>query len=235
MYLFTDLGPLVIFAKVRAQRGIYDGVSSPRNLALMQYCSHLYAINPEVSARMIYTRDAGMHSGGWWKNPDYERCLHLSISFCVNPTDAPLPFDAKRAELIARAFFGGDCAKAWVEPPYSAEGKACEVFHYRVFCNEGSAADHPAPRGLQPRGHGSELEIIQRDSRLHAGTGAGTVVEGGIRMMTMEQFAEELRRSDLAGNAVPAGKGDARNTGRRSERPARRDHSATARRRPIAA
>ena len=137
MYLFTDLGPLVIFAKVRAQRGIYDGVSSPRNLTLMQYCSHLYAINPEASARMIYTRDAGMHSGGWWKNPDYERCLHLSISFCVNPTDAPLPFDAKQAELIARAFFGDDCSKAWVEPPYSAEGKACEVFHYRVFCNEG--------------------------------------------------------------------------------------------------
>jgi hypothetical protein len=137
MHLFTDLGPLVRFAKLRARRGIYDGTSSPANMALMQLCGHLYAINPEASARMIYTRDAGHHSGGWWKNPDYERCLHLSISFCVNPTDAPLPFDRREAEKIARAFFEDDCAKAWVEPPYSPRGIKLEVYHYRLFCDEG--------------------------------------------------------------------------------------------------
>jgi hypothetical protein len=137
MHLFTELGPLLRFAKLRALRGTYDGTVGRRNMALIQQCAHLYAINPEASARMIYTRDAGHHSGGWFKNPDYERCLHLSISFCVNPTDAPLPFDRKQAELIARAVYGDDCAKAWVEPPCSPEGIKCEVYHYRLFCDAG--------------------------------------------------------------------------------------------------
>lgn len=137
MILFTDLGPLVAFARLRAQRRFYDGTNLPANMALMQLCAHLYAINPEVSARMIYTRDIGHHSGGWWKNPAYERCVHLSVSFCVNPTDAPLPFDRKEAEKIALAFFGDDCAKAWVEPPVTPEGIKCGVYHYRLFCDEG--------------------------------------------------------------------------------------------------
>jgi len=137
MMLFTDLGPLVQFARLRAKRDAYDGRPTKRNMALMRMCAHLYAINPEVSARMIYTRDVGHHSNGWWKNPDYERCLHLSISFCVNPTDAPLPFDAKQAQKIAEAFFEGDTRKCWVEPPYSPEGKRNEVYHYRLFCDAG--------------------------------------------------------------------------------------------------
>lgn len=137
MILFTELGPLVRFAKLRAMRGTYDGVVSDRNMKLMRFCSHLYSINPEVSARMIYTRDVGHHSSGWFKNPDYERAMHLSISFCVNPTDQPLPFDRKQAEKIARAFFEDDCSKAWVEPPYSTDGKRCGVYHYRIFCDPG--------------------------------------------------------------------------------------------------
>lgn len=135
--LFTALGPLVRFAKLRAQRGTYDGRTDARNMRLINQCRHLYAINPEVSARLIYTRDVGHHSSGWWKNPDYERCLHLSISFCVNPTDAPLPFDRKTAQEIATAFFEDDTRKCWVEPPYSPEGKHADVHHYRLFCDEG--------------------------------------------------------------------------------------------------
>src|SRR5690606_31231568 len=83
---FTELGPLVRFAKLRALRGLYDGKVNPRNMALMRACTHLYAVAPDVSACLIYTRDVGHHSNGWWKNPDYERCRHLSISFSVHPT-----------------------------------------------------------------------------------------------------------------------------------------------------
>lgn len=137
MILFTDLEPLVRFARLRAQRGTYDGRADDRNMRLMRQCAHLYSLNPEASARMIYTRDVGHHSSGWWKNPHYERCLHLSISFCVNPTDDPLPFDKRTAERIARAFFGDDTPKCWVEPPYSPEGQRCGVHHYRLFCDEG--------------------------------------------------------------------------------------------------
>lgn len=144
-FLFTELSPLVRFAKLRAQRGTYDGRVDPRNMRLIKQCGHLFAINPEASARLIYTRDIGHHTSGWWKNPDYERCLHLSVSFCVNPTDAPLPFDRKEAFRIAEAFFCADVRKCWVEPPYSTEGKAADVHHYRLFCDEGW---HPMlPRG----------------------------------------------------------------------------------------
>lgn len=134
--LFTDMSALVRFAKLRAKRGVYDGRVDNQNMRLLRTCSHLYSINPEVSARLIYTRDTGHHSSGWWKNPDYERCLHLSISFCVNPTDAPLPFEKGQAQTIAEAFFESDTRKCWVEPPYSPEGKRADVHHYRLFCDQ---------------------------------------------------------------------------------------------------
>lgn len=133
--IFTNLSALVPFAKLRANRGLYDGLVNDRNMRLMRVCSHLLAVSPIESARLIYTRDVGHHSSGWWKNPQYERCFHLSISFCVNPTNAPLPFRKPFAERVAKAFWGDDCRKAWVEPPYSEHGKHCDVHHYRLFCD----------------------------------------------------------------------------------------------------
>lgn len=132
MFLFTKLFPLVAFARQRAMLRPYDG---REDMALMRHCAHLYAINPRVSASLIYTRDVGHHLNGWWKNPDYERCMHLSISFCENPTDKPVPFMRPEAEKIARAFFGADVAKLWVEPPVSDKGIARGVHHYRLFCD----------------------------------------------------------------------------------------------------
>jgi hypothetical protein len=137
MILFSTTDFLVPFAKQRAQRGGYDGTMSDANMWLIEKCSHLLAISPIESARIIFTRDTGHHSSGWWKNPDYERCYHLSISFCVNPTDEPLPFRRNVAERIAKAFYGDDVAKVWCERPYSEEGKICGVHHYRLFCDAG--------------------------------------------------------------------------------------------------
>jgi hypothetical protein len=158
--LWKELGPLVQFARLRAKRRPYDG---REDMALMRACSHLFSITPESSARMIYTRDIGHHMGGWWKNPDYERCLHLSISFCANPSDWPLPFDRKQAERIAIAFFGDDARKCWVEPPYSQEGIRCGVHHYRLFCNAGWSPMVPKGevyhRGNTPAGWKSFSEI----------------------------------------------------------------------------
>lgn len=34
-----------------------------------------------IDAIVIMTRDIGYHTSGWWKNPDYERCFHVSISY----------------------------------------------------------------------------------------------------------------------------------------------------------
>lgn len=149
MILFSDLDVLVKSARRRASRQYYDG---SENMALMRECASLFAINPLVSALMIYTRDIGHHAHGWWKNPDYERCLHLSISFCMNPSGRPLPYDRKQGEHIAKAFFGSSSRLLWVEPPYSAYGRHCEVYHHRLFCD-------PSWSPILPRG-----EVYSREN-----------------------------------------------------------------------
>jgi hypothetical protein len=150
--LFSTTDALVPFAKRRAMRlACYDGRVTDDNMWLMHRCSHLLAISPIESAAIIFTRDIGHHSSGWWKNPDYERCFHLSISFLVNPTDEPLPFRPKIGERIAKAFYGEDVRKVWCERPYSEEGKIRDVHHYRLFCD-------PLWTPILPRG-----EVYRKD------------------------------------------------------------------------
>jgi hypothetical protein len=87
---------------------------------------------------VIYSRDTGHHSSGWWKNPDYERCYHLSLSFEGG-------HNRKTAERWCKALFGDNVSKLWIEPPFSPAGLAREVWHYRLFCD---AAWQPlVPRG----------------------------------------------------------------------------------------
>lgn len=86
----------------------------------------------------ILTRDTGYHTGGWWKNPDYERCWHLSLSF-------PGGRNKQDIEKILDAVFGEDKKKLWVEPPYSKTGKSLDVWHYRLFYDE--QWDPIKPRG----------------------------------------------------------------------------------------
>lgn len=136
-FLFADVDGVVRFARLRAKRDFFDGRETPRAARYIRMCSHLFSIAPDISARLIYTRDTGHHTGGWWKNPEYERCFHLSISFCVNPTDQPLPYDRKEAQRLAEAFFESDVRKCWIEPPYTERGKIAGVHHYRLFCDEG--------------------------------------------------------------------------------------------------
>lgn len=78
---------------------------------------------------MIFTRDTGYHSGGWWKNPLYERCYHLSISF-------PGGIEKNTLAKIIDGLFGSDKKLLWTEPPYSEQGKNLGVWHYRLFCDE---------------------------------------------------------------------------------------------------
>lgn len=78
---------------------------------------------------IVLTRDIGYHSSGWWKNPEYERCYHLSISF-------PGGINQRKLEHILEKLFGNNRKLLWCEPPYSEEGKKAGVFHYRLFCDE---------------------------------------------------------------------------------------------------
>lgn len=135
----------------RARYGTYDGLMINGRLPdYVRRCTH-YCANTD--ARMIYTRDVGMHTCGWWKNPDYERCLHLSISFEGHEAGRvyPLPQNHRVARRWATALFGDDVRRCWIEPPFSDAGKVRDVWHYRVFC----APDWSA---FTPRG-----EVYSRD------------------------------------------------------------------------
>jgi len=100
----------------------------------------------------ILTRDTGYHTSGWWKNPDYERCFHLSLSFEDSETHEPRPRDRVLTALMLEAVFGAAKRLLWCEPPYSDEGKRRDVWHYRLFCD-------PAWEPIKPRGevYGREL------------------------------------------------------------------------------
>lgn len=149
--ILTSLEALVPFARARSMRGLYTGQLTPENERLIHLCRHRYAVDRETVAVVIFTRDTGHHTSGWWKNPDYERCFHLSLSYRVRRTGETLPHDRRQSEILARAFYGDDARLAWIEGPYSPEGRAGDVWHYRLFCD-------PAWAPILPRG-----EVYSRD------------------------------------------------------------------------
>lgn len=97
---------------------------------------------------LIYTRDIGHHSSGWWKNPDYERCYHLSLSW-------PGGRSRKAFNAVINHLFGPFKKWIWTEAPFSEEGKKNEVWHYRLFCDE-----HWRP--IKPRGEVYSKQFTER-------------------------------------------------------------------------
>lgn len=139
---FGTLDALVPYAKTCALRWVYNGKADQRAMHMIAYCTHKLKLSPEHGAIIIFTRDNMHHAGGWFRNPDYEQCLHLSISYRVHHVgeilvDGYLPQQRNDSEKIAKAFFGDDAKLTWCEPPYSTEGKEADVWHYRLFCDPG--------------------------------------------------------------------------------------------------
>lgn len=131
---------------------MYNGLATAQNQSLLDSCKSLHT---PTGTLLIFTRDAGMHSGGWWKNPDYERCWHLSLSFYDPITDERGPKDVKLTDEWLDAFYGDDQRYVWAEPPYSPEGKQNGVWHYRVFCD-------PAWQPILPRGEVYSKQFTER-------------------------------------------------------------------------
>ena len=121
-------------------------------MAFIRLCTHKLRLSPEHNAIIILTRDVGHHDSGWWKNPDYERCWHLSISYREVNDGRLLDQDKAESARIARAFFGDDARLLWCEPSYSEDGKRADVWHYRLFCDAGW-------QPLKPRG-----EVYSREN-----------------------------------------------------------------------
>lgn len=97
---------------------------------------------------IIFTKEIGYHSSGWWKNPDYERCYHLSISFAGGK-------DKSALQKILAGLFKPYENLLWIEPPYSPEGKSKDVWHYRLFCDENW-------NPIKPRGEVYSTQFTER-------------------------------------------------------------------------
>jgi hypothetical protein len=141
--VFTDLVALVNFAKLRSLAWLYDGRVNHANMSNIRRCTHKFKVTPELGAIVMFTRDVGHHSGGWWKNPDYERCFHVSTSYRDIKTGDHVEHQKDVSERIAKAFYGADITLCWIEGPYSDEGKQADVWHYRLFCDPGWQAFKP--------------------------------------------------------------------------------------------
>jgi len=114
------------------RQGTYNGSPTIENQRLIKKCTARHLI---TGTTLVFTYDEGMHSCGWWKNPDYERCYHLSLSFFDPITLANVPHNKKIAKEWLDAFYGNDCNYIWAEPPYSNAGKEKDIWHYRLFCD----------------------------------------------------------------------------------------------------
>lgn len=146
----------------RASRGAFDGRTTHEN---MQYLQDVRRLHPRTGTQMIFTRDTGHHASGWFRNPEYERCLHLSLSPIGRLLEAHP--QARLADGVvlgehrleyqrawARAFFGDELRFAWVESAKSTVGRFHEVLHWRVFCDE-------AWRPIVPKGEVYSSELTE--------------------------------------------------------------------------
>jgi len=147
---FTPDPQIVAAARLKAARIVWNGRDSPAGRRYLNDCRHY---DPATRTLLIFTRENGFNSNGWWKNPDYERCFHLSLSFLAFERDKKisLPYDYDMAAKWVEAFFGNDAKLTWHEGPASEDGKAKGVHHYRLFCDE-------AWRPIKPRG-----EVYSKD------------------------------------------------------------------------
>ena len=133
-HLMLTLSQAVSCLKIQAAKGCYDGTDN--TILYLNNCKLFHKI---TGTYLIFTRDVGYHSCGWFKNPDYERCYHLSLSFKgidLVGKIYDLPHNRALAEKWIDLFFGDNKKLLWIEGPFSKEGKQTDCYHYRLFCDE---------------------------------------------------------------------------------------------------
>lgn len=140
--LFTTDKDMFVRIVKTAQQGIWEGQE------ITEYFESCIWYSEKYECNMIFTKENGYHSGGWWKNPDYERCYHLSISF-------PGGKNQNKLNKILDGLFGANKKMLWEEPPYSPEGKEMGVWHYRLFCD-------PNWKAIIPKGEVYNTHLTER-------------------------------------------------------------------------
>lgn len=112
------------------------GVSTGNNVWSKRYLETCKGFHQPTGTHIMFSRDSGHHSCGWWKNPDYEHCFHLSLSFWDLETMISRGRDPDLTKAWLDAFYGDNKRLLWAEPPYSQQGKQCDVWHYRLFVHD---------------------------------------------------------------------------------------------------
>jgi hypothetical protein len=170
---------VIALIRRRAQSGVTEGrIANTSEKLYVRRCSHFHWRTGTI---IMFTRDRGHHTGGWFKNPDYEACRHLSVSFrepyperdpdalgdlhaigalmrTMNNWRGLVPFDADLAHAWVKAIHGDDCRYLWEEGPFTAQGKELGVRHYRVFHDLNGEA-------IKPRGEVYSRELTARGWR----------------------------------------------------------------------
>lgn len=137
-----------------SQRSVFYGVQTQEAMSYISSCRRIDAI---TRTRLIFTRDAGHHTSGWMRNPDYERCYHLSLSPLPSIIETPFnqaELDRDIERRWVKAFFGDDVRYLWAESPKSDVGKREGVWHWRLFCDENWQA-------ILPRGEVYSSELTE--------------------------------------------------------------------------
>jgi hypothetical protein len=152
--LATYMGRIAASLRVYANRWPWDGSSGEA-----PHERHR-RIDGRTGASLLFTLDYGYHTSGWWKNPDYERCYHLSIASvvlllqreCPSMVDQFPELTEAVREQWAKSFFGDYMRLLWLEGPFSDDGRDLEVRHYRLFVDQGGTP-------LLPRGEVYSREL----------------------------------------------------------------------------
>jgi hypothetical protein len=113
----------------------FNGQNTESN---MQWIILSSRIHHESGSKIIFTRDVDHHLSGWFRNPDYERCWHLSLSpiqpWLIVP-GRTIELDREITKMWCKAFFGPHLHLIWAEGPKSKIGKQAGVWHWRVFAD----------------------------------------------------------------------------------------------------
>lgn len=145
-----------------AMEGVFDG--TPKTESYLARCRF---VSTRANTCLTFTRDVGHHESGWFKNPDYERCFHLSLSEYLPEGIVDRRgrhssvYDRQVRNLWLEAFFQDDLKKTWVEPPMTGVGKRLDVWHWRLFCDEAWAP-------ITPRGEVYTTQFTQAGWMSHS-------------------------------------------------------------------
>lgn len=128
----SDLHSVALGMRTIALAGVFDGRDSPSACAYIASCTKV-----AFGTALVFTRDTGHHTSGWFKNSDYERCWHLSTSPAPRVIWTPDTPDLDRdlRDRWLRAFFGEDLRHVWGESPKTPHGRRIGVWHWRLFCD----------------------------------------------------------------------------------------------------